>query len=32
LISTLLLVLALGVIVGLRAYLQRVYARERATL
>ena len=32
LVSTLLLVLALGVIVGLRAYLQRVYARERASL
>ena len=32
LISTLLLVLALGVVVGLRAYLQRLYARERATL
>ena len=32
LISTLLLVLALGVIVGLRTYLQRVYTRERGTL
>ena len=32
LISMLLLVLAVGVIAGLRAYLQRVYATERAAL
>ena len=32
LISTLLLVLAVGMIFGLRAYLQRVYQRERAAL
>jgi len=32
LISMCLLVLAVGVIVGLRAYLQRIYARERAAL
>ena len=32
LVSMLLLVLALGVIAGLRAYLQRAYALERATL
>jgi hypothetical protein len=32
LISMILLVLAVGVIVGLRAYLQRVYALERAAL
>lgn len=32
LISMMLLVLAVGVIFGLRLYLQRVYTRERATL
>jgi hypothetical protein len=32
LISLLLLVLALGVIAGLRVYLQRFYNRARATL
>ena len=32
LISTILLVVAVGVIVGLRAHLQRLYNRERATL
>jgi hypothetical protein len=32
LISMCLLVLAVGVIIGLRAYLQRIYARERAGL